>query len=92
MKVARSRLVFINSSVNSSGKCSVLIPNQPFSVYGNECMRLAMVSFSLKRSLCNVNMTNNTFYAVSRDVSHDVPHAVPHAVPHTVTHDMLCLT
>ena len=73
MTVAHSRLIFINAHLGPKGTHQVTFPNQPFSAYGIEYTRLAMVSFDLKRDLLyNINSTNNTFYAVSSDVYRDM--------------------
>ena len=65
MKTKYSRLMFIDSEINTvgqHGKCKILIPNHPFSVHGEEKMRLTLLSFEMKRNWYNINQTNNTFY------------------------------
>ena len=68
MIVKQSRLLFIDSEINTvgqRGKCRVLIPNHPFSVVGSEKMRLTLLSFDMRRQWYNVNQTNNEFYLYS---------------------------
>ena len=73
MTVAHTRLIFINAHLGPKGTHQLMFPNHPFSAYGIEYTRLAMVSFDLKRDLLyNINSTNNTFYAVSSDVYREI--------------------
>ena len=63
--VRNSRLVFIDSEINTvgnRGKAKVLIPNSPFSVSGTDRMRLTLLSFDMRRNWYNVNQTNQILY------------------------------
>ena len=58
-----SRLIFIDSSVNTVGDhAKVLLPSRSFSVQGNERMSLTLQSFGIRRNWYNINPTNNTGY------------------------------
>ena len=58
-----SKLIFIDSSVNTHGdKTKVMIPPHSFSAQGNERMALSLVSFSMRRNWYNINDTNRFFY------------------------------
>ena len=63
--VKNSRLIFIDSEVNTVGnkaKAKINIPNHPFSVCCDDRMRLTLLSFDMRRSWYSVNQTNNVFY------------------------------
>ena len=65
MNVKNSRLIFIDSEINTvgnRGKAKVLLPNHPFSVCCNDRMRLTLLSFEMRRNWYSVNQTNNIFY------------------------------
>ena len=63
MRGQESKLIFIDSSVNTLGdKTKVIVPSHPFSATGGERMALTLVSFAMRRNWYNVNPTNNTFY------------------------------
>ena len=58
-----SRLIFLDSSVNTHGDSSkVICPTQAFSVASHERMSLTLQSFSMRRNWYNINPTNNTGY------------------------------
>ena len=63
--VKNSRLIFVDSEVNTVGnksKAKINIPNHPFSVCCDDRMRLTLLSFDMRRSWYSVNQTNNIFY------------------------------
>ena len=63
--VKKSRLIFIDSEVNTVGnrsKAKINLPNHPFSVCCEDRMRLTLLSFDMRRSWYSVNQTNNIFY------------------------------
>ena len=63
MRGTQSRLIFIDSSVNTHGDRShISLPPHPFTAIGNERMSLTLLSFSIRRNWMNINATNNTFY------------------------------
>lgn len=64
MRGTVSKLIFIDSSVNTDGRdhTKVLVPPHPFSAQGGERMALSLVSFTMRRNWYNINATNNTFY------------------------------
>ena len=54
-----SRLIFIDSSVNTHGdSAKVIVPPHPFSATGNERLALTLLSFCARRNWYNVNATN----------------------------------
>ena len=58
-----SRLIFLDSSVNTIGdRAKVLLPARSFSVQGHERMSLTLQSFGIRRNWYNINPTNNTGY------------------------------
>ena len=58
-----SRLIFIDSSVNTHGdRTRVLLPPRSFTASGNEQISLTLQSFSMRRNWYNINATNNTAY------------------------------
>ena len=58
-----SRLIFLDSSVNTHGDSTkVICPTQAFSVASHERMSLTLQSFSMRRNWYNINPTNNTGY------------------------------
>lgn len=68
MKIRESKLVFIDSEVNTignKGECKITIPNHPFTVYGGEEMRLTLISFDMRRRWYPVNQSNNEMYLYS---------------------------
>ena len=68
MKVRDSKLLYIDSEINTignQGKAKVILPNNPFTVYGSEQMRLTLLAFEMKRSWYNINPSNNEFYLYS---------------------------
>ena len=65
MKVIRSRLVYIDSEINSVGNgrvSQVNFPSAIFSVAQGQTMRIILNSFEMRRNFYSVNPTNNTFY------------------------------
>jgi hypothetical protein len=63
--IRNSRLIFIDSEVNTVGnqsKAKINLPNHPFSVCCEDRMRLTLLSFDMRRSWYSVNQTNNVFY------------------------------
>jgi len=63
--VKKSRLIFIDSEVNTVGnksKAKIILPNHPFSVCCEDNMRLTLLSFDMRRNWYSVNQTNNIFY------------------------------
>ena len=68
MTVRDSKLMYIDSEINTignRGKCKIIVPNHPFTVYGSEHMRLTLLSFEMRRRWYNINQTNNEFYLYS---------------------------
>ena len=58
-----SRLIFIDSSVNTHGDhAKVLVPPHPFGAVKSERIALTLISFCARRNWYNINATNNTFY------------------------------
>ena len=73
MRGQESKLIFIDSSVNTHGdKTKVIVPSHPFSATGGERMALTLVSFAMRRNWYNVNPTNNTFYVYVSNTHHEV--------------------
>ena len=63
MRGDQSRLLFIDSTVNTNGDQSrINLPPHPFSAVGNERMSLTLLSMSIRRNWYNINPTNNIFY------------------------------
>jgi hypothetical protein len=63
MRGTQSRLIFIDSSVNTHGDRShISLPPHPFTAIGNDRMSLTLLSMSIRRNWMNLNPTNNTFY------------------------------
>jgi hypothetical protein len=65
MIVVNSRLIYIDSEINTIGnrsKAKVLLPSHPFSVYQQDRMRLTLVSFEMRRNWYSINATNQVFY------------------------------
>ena len=68
-----SRLIFIDSSVNTHGDhAKVLVPPHPFGAVGSERIALTLISFCQRRNWYNVNATNNTFYLFQNGVHYEV--------------------
>ena len=68
-----SRLIFIDSSVNTHGDhAKVLVPPHPFNAVKSERIALTLISFCARRNWYNVNATNNTFYLFQNNVYHEV--------------------
>jgi hypothetical protein len=68
MKVRESKLMYIDSEINTvgnQGKAKIIVPNHQFTVYGSEQMRLTLISFEMRRSWYNINQSNNEFYLYS---------------------------
>ena len=59
-----SKLIFVDSSVNTDGRdhTKLLLPPTPFSAQAGERMALTLVSFSIRRNWYNIHAANNTFY------------------------------
>ena len=58
-----SRLIFIDSSVNTHGdRTRILLPPRSFTASGKEQISLTLQSFSIRRNWYNINPTNNTGY------------------------------
>ena len=73
MKSDLSRLIFIDSSVNTHGDhAKVLVPPHPFGAVGSERIALTLISFCQRRNWYNVNATNNTFYLFQNGVHYEV--------------------
>lgn len=67
-----SRLIFIDSSVNTHGDSTkVICPTQAFSVASHERMSLTLQSFSMRRNWYNINPTNNTGYLFAGDAHYE---------------------
>lgn len=63
MRGDRSKLIWIDSSVNTHGdQTRVLVPSQALSAVGNEHISLTLVQFAMRRNWYNVNPSNNTCY------------------------------
>ncbi len=65
MKVKYSRVVFVDSEINSIGNgqiSKINFPPSAFSVSPKEQMRLTLSSFEIRRNWYNINPSNNTFY------------------------------
>lgn len=65
MKVVYSRNIFIDSEINVIGNGEQLrinFPPQPFSIGGNQKMRLVLNAFEMRRNWHSINQTNNEFY------------------------------
>ena len=63
--IKNSRLVFIDSEINTIGnkaRAKVIIPSHSFCVSGTDRMRLTLQSFEMRRNWYSVNQTNNIFY------------------------------
>ena len=68
-----SRLIFIDSSVNTHGDhAKVLVPPHPFGAVKSERIALTLISFCARRNWYNVNATNNTFYLYQNGVHYEV--------------------
>ena len=68
-----SRLIFIDSSVNTHGDhAKVLVPPHPFGAVKSERIALTLISFCARRNWYNVNATNNTFYLYQNNVHYEV--------------------
>ena len=74
MRGTVSKLIFIDSSVNTDGRdhTKVLVPAHPFSASAGERMALSLVSFSMRRNWYNINPTNNTFYLFVQNAYYEV--------------------
>lgn len=73
--VNRSRNIFIDSEqYHSNGDLVKLyLPNEAFSTFKDESMRIVLSSFEMKKNFYNINKYNNTFYAyniIGGDVSY----------------------
>ena len=67
-----SRLVFIDSSVNTHGdRTRVLLPPRSFTASGNEQLSLTLQSFSIRRNWYNINPTNNTGYVFANNIHYE---------------------
>ena len=86
MRGTHSKLIFIDSSVNTDGRdhTKLLIPPHPFSAQGGERMALTLVSFTMRRNWYNINATNNTFYLFVSNTHYEVSIA-PGVYPTFVT-------
>lgn len=68
-----SKLLFIDSSVNSHGdKTKVMVPPSSFAASKNERMALTLQSFSMRRNWYNINDTNRFFYLFYNTTYHEV--------------------
>ena len=67
-----SRLIFIDSSVNTHGdRTRVLLPPRSFTASGREQISLTLQSFSIRRNWYNINPTNNTGYIFIDNVHYE---------------------
>tara|TARA_B100000965_G_scaffold403440_1_gene431512 strand:+ start:389 stop:1456 length:1068 start_codon:yes stop_codon:yes gene_type:complete len=67
--VNRTRNIFIDSEqYHSNGDLVKLyFPNEAFSTFKDESMRIVLSSFEMKKNFYNINKYNNTFYAYKND-------------------------
>jgi hypothetical protein len=74
MRGDSSKLIFIDSTVNTDGRdhSKILCPPHPFSASNGERMSLSLVSFTMRRNWYNINNTNNQFYMFVNNVYHQV--------------------
>ena len=71
MRGDRSKLIWIDSSVNTHGdQTKVIVPSQMLSAIGNEHMSLTLVQFAMRRNWYNINVTNNTAYLYVDDTTY----------------------
>jgi hypothetical protein len=69
-----SKLIFIDSSVNTDGRehSKIMCPPHPFSTTQGEKMTLTLVSYTQRRNWYNINPTNNTFYLTVNNIFYEV--------------------
>jgi hypothetical protein len=74
MRGDSSKLIFIDSTVNTDGRdhSKILCPPHPISASNGERMSLTLVSFTMRRNWYNINSTNNQFYLSVNNVYHQV--------------------
>ena len=67
-----SRLIFIDSSVNTHGdRTRVLLPPRSFTASGKEQISLTLQSFSMRRNWYNINPTNCIGYVFADNVHYE---------------------